>query len=76
MIWLSEKMIDKKYKVSIETKNSTKYYSMSEAEYDNFLYMLDNGTSKFIKIPGSSLFVNVDQIIYIYAREEKPVEDL
>ena len=69
-------MTDKKYKVSIETRNSTKYYSMSEAEYDDFLYMLDNGVSKFIKIPGSDLLVNVDQIVYIYAREIKSSEEI
>ena len=69
-------MTDKKYKVSIETRNSTKYYSMSEAEYDDFLYMLDNGASRFIKIPGSDLLVNVDQIVYIYAREMKSGEEI
>ena len=49
---------------------------MSEAEYDDFLYMLDNGVSKFIKIPGSDLLVNVDQIVYIYAREIKSSEEI
>lgn len=68
-------MTDKKYKVSVETRNSTKYYDMTEAEYDNLLYMLDSGV-RFMKIPGSNLLVNVDQIVYIYARETKSGEDI
>ena len=67
---------EKKYKVSIETRNSTKYYSMKESEYDNLMYLLESGNSQFIKVPGSNLFVNVNQIVYVWAREEKPAESL
>ena len=67
---------EKKYKVSIETRNSTKYYSMKESEYDNLMYSLESGNSQFIKVPGSNLFVNVNQIVYVWAREEKPAESL
>lgn len=67
---------EKRYKVSIETRNSVKYYTMKESEYDNLMYLLESGNNHFIKVPGSSLFVNVDQIVYILAREEKPAEYL
>ena len=67
---------EKRYNVSIETRNSTKYYTMSESEYDDLMYSIESGNSQFVKIPGSNLFVNVNQIVYIWTREEKPVESL
>ena len=62
---------EKRYNVSIETRNSVKYYSMTESEYDDLMYAVESGNSQFVKIPGSNLFVNVNQIVYIYAKEIK-----
>lgn len=67
---------NKRLKVSIETKNSTKYFSMTQAEFDDMMYLIDSHRETFVKIPGSNLYVNIDQIIYIYTREEKVGESL
>lgn len=67
---------EKRYNVQIETRNSTKYYDMSESEYDDLIYSIESGNSQFVKIPGSNLFVNINQIVYVWAREEKPAKSL
>lgn len=67
---------DKMLKVSIETKISTKYFSMTQSEFDEMIYQMDSHMTSFVKIPGSNLLVNVDQIIYIYSREVKVGENL
>ena len=67
---------EKRYNVSIETRNSVKYYSMTESEYDDLMYAVESGNSQFVKIPGSNLFVNVNQIVYIYAKEIKLNEEI
>ena len=67
---------DVKLKVSIETRNGVKYFTMSLVDFDDMMYKIDSHRDTFINIPGSKLFINIDQIIYIYSREIKEGESL
>ena len=67
---------DKKVKVSIETKTGTKYFTMTQAEFDEMLYQMDSHMTSFVKVPGSNLYVNADQIVYLYVREIKTGEEI
>lgn len=61
--------MDKKVKVSIETVNETKYFTMSCDAYWGLLNMIDNHPGCFIRIPGTNVVINTAQIVYIYHRE-------
>ena len=67
---------DKKVKISIETKNGTKYFTMKQCEFDEMLYQMDSHMTTFVKVPGSNIYMNIDQIIYIYVRDVKTGEEL
>lgn len=58
-----------KVKVSIETVNETKYYTMSYDDYMDFLYKLEDKSYRFIKIPGTNVVLNSALVVYVYHRD-------
>ena len=61
--------MSRKVKVSIETVNETKYYTMSYDDYMDFLYKLEDKSYRFIKIPGTNVVLNSTLVVYIYHRD-------
>ena len=65
-----------RFKVSIETVNGTKYYVMSRMELNTLIRDVNSRTNRFVKVPTSDLYYNVDNIVHIYYREMKEGESV
>lgn len=65
----------KKYKVTIETRNGAKFFTMSADEFDSMMHFIDYTQGTFVKVPGSNLYINIPQIVYINVREIKDGEN-
>ena len=64
------------YNVTVETTNGSKFYKMEDYDFASMLEDLEQGQKKYIRIPGTRVYMNTDQIVYVWYRELSNEETL